>query len=78
MTVRTDEQYQRLENREQVRLKVRQIGRRVSDMAELAMELRFDVALLEGNVLRLGFTDEELRELVHTQATKLLGGVEDA
>jgi hypothetical protein len=72
MTVRTDEQYQRLENREQVRLKVRQIGRRVSDMAELAMERRFDDALLDGNVLRLGFTDEELRELVHTQATKLL------
>jgi hypothetical protein len=72
MPVRTDDQYQRLENRETVRLKIRQIGRRVSDMAELAMERRFDDALLDGHVLRLGFTDDELRELVHEQATKLL------
>ena len=76
MTVRTDEGYQRLENREAVRLKIRQMSRRVSDMAELAMERRFDDALLEGNVLRLGFSDDELRELVLTQAAKLLGGVD--
>ena len=60
-----------MENREQVRLRIRQIGRRVSDMAELAMERRFDDALLEGQILRLGFSESELRELVREQAAKL-------
>jgi hypothetical protein len=71
MTLRDDTAYQKIENREAVRLKIRQIARRIGDAAVLKMERAFEDALLRGEVLRIGFSDEELTALVHNEALRL-------
>ncbi len=70
--MRTDTDYQRIENREAIRLKLRQIARRVGDAAVYVADKQFDDAILQGEVLRIGYTDEELVDLVRTTAIKVL------
>ena len=72
MSLRTDEQYQRIENREAIRLKVRQIARRVGDLAVSRADVVFDEAIASGSVLRVGFTDKELEQLVRRIADRTL------
>lgn len=72
MPLRTDQDYQRIENREAVRLKLRQIARRVGDAAVFHLDRQFEDALSRGDVLRVGYSDKELERLVRQSAERLL------
>lgn len=78
MALRDDAAYQRIENREAIRLKVRQIARRVGDAAVYRADAAFDEATLRGEVLRVGFTDDELESLVRSTAIRLLPDADDS
>ena len=72
--IKSDEQYQKKENRESIKLKIRQIANRVGDAACLKADNRFDEQLANtGTVLEIGYTDAELRELVNNTSQRMLG-----
>lgn len=72
MPLRSDQDYQRIENREAVRLKLRQIARRVGDAAIFHLDRQFEEALANGVVLRVGYSENELEQLIRQSADRLL------
>lgn len=65
--------YVRKENLERVRLRVRQIARRVQDAAEARMLAEFDASAHEGILREFDITNADVRRWLREAATECLG-----
>lgn len=62
-----------IENRERINLQLRQITRRITEVALTQASREYNAGLIAGDTLRIGFDDAELMRLVQTGYMKVLG-----